>query len=160
MWRTTKDISMEIEATWADVVENLDETAGLARFAGPGGWNDADMLEACTPPPAFTTASKINRWVNLAHACLISMCCPPSRCALPHCCYWHSNFFKFVRTDGVCVAQVGSPGGSKLTYTEQRSHFALWAVIKSPLIIGADLRCIPINHDASQHSTVGTTLCS
>ncbi|CAK0783007.1 hypothetical protein CVIRNUC_006202 [Coccomyxa viridis] len=80
MWRTTKDISMEIEATWADVVENLDETAGLARFAGPGGWNDADMLE------------------------------------------------------------VGSPGGSKLTYTEQRSHFALWAVIKSPLIIGADLR--------------------
>lgn len=36
---------MEIEATWADVVENLDETAGLARFAGPGGWNDADMLE-------------------------------------------------------------------------------------------------------------------
>ena len=47
MWRTTKDISMEIEATWADVVENLDETAGLARFAGPGGWNDADMLEVC-----------------------------------------------------------------------------------------------------------------
>lgn len=45
-WRTTKDISMEIEATWADVLENLDETAGLARFAGPGGWNDADMLEA------------------------------------------------------------------------------------------------------------------
>ena len=64
MWRTTKDISMEIEATWADVVENLDETAGLARFAGPGGWNDADMLEACTSPPAFTTASKLNRWVN------------------------------------------------------------------------------------------------
>jgi alpha-galactosidase len=44
-WRTTKDISMEIEATWPDIVENLDETAGLARFAGPGGWNDADMLE-------------------------------------------------------------------------------------------------------------------
>ena len=36
--------------------------------------------------------------------------------------------------------QVGSPGGSKLTYTEQRSHFALWAIVKSPLIIGADLR--------------------
>ncbi len=40
---------MEIEATWADVVENLDETAGLARFAGPGGWNDADMLEVQSP---------------------------------------------------------------------------------------------------------------
>lgn len=37
---------------------------------------------------------------------------------------------------------MGSPGGSKLTYTEQRAHFALWAIIKSPLIIGADLRCV------------------
>ena len=64
MWRTTKDISMEIEATWADVVENLDEIAGLARFAGPGGWNDADMLEACTPPPAFIPTSRLDRWVN------------------------------------------------------------------------------------------------
>ena len=36
---------------------------------------------------------------------------------------------------------MGSPGGSALTYTEQRAHFALWAIIKSPLIIGADLRC-------------------
>lgn len=60
MWRTTKDISMEIEATWADVVENLDETAGLARFAGPGGWNDADMLEVCSP-------------VCLAIACQLAM---------------------------------------------------------------------------------------
>ena len=54
MWRTTKDISMEIEATWADVVENLDETAGLARFAGPGGWNDADMLEVCSAQASVT----------------------------------------------------------------------------------------------------------
>lgn len=36
---------------------------------------------------------------------------------------------------------MGSPGGSGLTFTEQRAHFALWAIIKSPLIIGADLRC-------------------
>ena len=56
MWRTTKDISMEIEATWADVVENLDETAGLARFAGPGGWNDADMLEVCSASASLTSA--------------------------------------------------------------------------------------------------------
>ena len=41
-----------------------------------------------------------------------------------------------------CAMQVGGPGGSKLTYTEQRSHFALWAIIKSPLILGADLRYI------------------
>ena len=60
MWRTTKDISMEIEATWADVVENLDETAGLARFAGPGGWNDADMLEVCSAVASVTSAPAKN----------------------------------------------------------------------------------------------------
>lgn len=37
--------------------------------------------------------------------------------------------------------QVGKPVGQKLSHTEQRAHFALWALIKSPLIIGCDLRC-------------------
>ena len=36
---------------------------------------------------------------------------------------------------------MGGPGGSKLTWEEQRAHFALWAIIKTPLLIGADLRC-------------------
>ncbi|KAK9812150.1 hypothetical protein WJX73_000379 [Symbiochloris irregularis] len=82
MWRTTKDISLDIAATWPGILENLDSTARLARYAGPGGWNDADMLE------------------------------------------------------------VGPPGNAKLTLAEQRAHFALWAVIKSPLIIGADLKLL------------------
>ena len=30
-------------------------------------------------------------------------------------------------------------GNGNLTYSEQRSHFALWAIMKSPLIIGTDL---------------------
>ena len=30
--------------------------------------------------------------------------------------------------------------GNRLSQTEQRAHFALWALVKSPLIIGADLR--------------------
>lgn len=44
MWRTSKDISLSIEATWPGILENLDSTARLARFAGPGGWNDAGKL--------------------------------------------------------------------------------------------------------------------
>ncbi len=48
----------------------------------------------------------------------------------------------------VLCLQVGDPGGKALTYTEQRSHFALWALIKSPLLIGADLRC-DCNHRAT-----------
>ena len=41
-WRTTADI----DASWMSVLANLDNSVGLARFAGPGGWNDLDMLEA------------------------------------------------------------------------------------------------------------------
>ena len=40
-WRTHADISLTIEADWRGVIDNLDAMAGLARFAGPGGWNDA-----------------------------------------------------------------------------------------------------------------------
>ena len=35
------------------------------------------------------------------------------------------------------TAQVGNEG---LTYAEQRAHFALWAIMKSPLLLGCDLR--------------------
>lgn len=31
-------------------------------------------------------------------------------------------------------------GNGELTLGEQRAHFALWALLKSPLLIGADLR--------------------
>ena len=44
-WRATQDISLDIMATWGTVMNNLEGTKGLARFAGPGAWNDADMLE-------------------------------------------------------------------------------------------------------------------
>ena len=48
-WRTTQDISLAIQATWGTVMDNLDGTTQLARFAGPGAWNDADMLEVNAP---------------------------------------------------------------------------------------------------------------
>lgn len=74
-WRTTVDI----EPTWSSIMVNLDSTVGLARFAGPGAWNDPDMLEV---------------------------------------------------------------GNGDLTLGEQRAHFALWAVLKAPLLVGADLRTL------------------
>lgn len=33
-------------------------------------------------------------------------------------------------------------GNGQLTVGEQRTHFALWALLKSPLLIGADVRSI------------------
>lgn len=69
----------DIQANWESIVKILDGNHGLSRFAGQGGWNDADMLEV---------------------------------------------------------------GNGQLTVGEQRTHFALWALLKSPLLIGADIRSI------------------
>ncbi len=41
LWRTTGDISDR----WQSFVRLLDQQVGLEKFAGPGGWNDPDMLE-------------------------------------------------------------------------------------------------------------------
>ncbi|KAJ9533678.1 hypothetical protein QJQ45_026749, partial [Haematococcus lacustris] len=63
-----------------EILHCADSTIGLAKFAGPGGWNDPDMLEV---------------------------------------------------------------GNGALSVGQQRAHFALWAVLKAPLLIGADLRRLP-----------------
>lgn len=71
-WRTTGDINNNYKSfIWI-----LDQQVGLSRYAGPGGWNDPDMLE------------------------------------------------------------VGNGG---MTFDEYQSHFALWAALKSPLLIGCGL---------------------
>ena len=41
LWRTTGDI----QANWQSIYSILNEQAGLAKYAGPGHWNDPDMLE-------------------------------------------------------------------------------------------------------------------
>ncbi|KAJ0018614.1 hypothetical protein Pint_11018 [Pistacia integerrima] len=40
-WRTTGDI----KDTWDSVTSNADQNDQWASFAGPGGWNDLEMLE-------------------------------------------------------------------------------------------------------------------
>jgi len=41
VWRTTGDISDR----WESFTRLLDQQVGLEKYAGPGGWNDPDMLE-------------------------------------------------------------------------------------------------------------------
>ena len=82
-WRVGGDI----QNGFANIMQALNGANAipqLARYAGPGGWNDMDMLEVG---------------------------------ALP------SNF---------------SWGGPGLSVAEARSHFTLWSVLKSPLMLGAD----------------------
>ena len=77
-WRTTGDINN----SWKSMKDNIIRNAKYPDSAGPGAWNDPDMLE------------------------------------------------------------VGVTAGEGMTLAEERSHFALWAFTKSPLIIGADLSII------------------
>ncbi|CAN1809113.1 unnamed protein product [Linum perenne] len=74
-WRTTGDISDK----WEKMVHRADENDKWASYAGPGGWNDPDMLE------------------------------------------------------------VGNGG---MTTDEYIAHFSIWALAKSPLIIGCDVRAM------------------
>lgn len=71
-WRTTDDI----KDTWTSVEMILDQQAGLSNYAGPGAWNDPDMLE------------------------------------------------------------VGNGG---MTNNQYYVHFAMWCLLKAPLLIGNDL---------------------
>lgn len=43
-WRTTAGVANGPLATWEDILRVLDNSAGLGRFAGPGGWNNLDLL--------------------------------------------------------------------------------------------------------------------
>lgn len=72
-WRTTGDIS----DSWSSMIGRADQNNMWASYAGPGGWNDPDMLE------------------------------------------------------------VGNGG---MTSTEYETHFSLWCLMKSPLLIGCDVR--------------------
>jgi len=81
LWRTTSDIRNIYEGTvnWGGlgIVNIIDKQADLWSYAGPGHWNDPDMLE------------------------------------------------------------VGNEG---LTYSENVTHFSMWAMLAAPLMAGNDLR--------------------
>lgn len=72
-WRTTDDI----QNSWKSVLRNIDYNNQYAAYAGPGGWNDPDIMEV---------------------------------------------------------------GNGVLTEDEDVAHFSLWAISKSPLLIGCDVR--------------------
>lgn len=68
MWRTTADIA----PNWLSVVGIIDSQADLAQYAGPGGWNDPDMLQVgnggMTPDEV---RSHVGMWAMLAAPLMI-----------------------------------------------------------------------------------------
>lgn len=68
LWRTTGDITPH----WLSVIGIIDSQADLAEYAGPGGWNDPDMLQVgngeMTPEEV---RSHVGMWAMLAAPLMI-----------------------------------------------------------------------------------------
>src|SRR5262249_14688461 len=63
MWRTTGDIS----PSWNRIMRILDSQKGMAKYQGPGGWNDPDMLEVGVSPLTDTESqAHFTMWAMLS----------------------------------------------------------------------------------------------
>ncbi|MFH8342870.1 glycoside hydrolase family 27 protein [Streptomyces sp. AM6-12] len=63
MWRTTGDIS----DSYSSMLSNFHTNVQLAEYAGPGGWNDPDMLEVGNGGMSFTEdRSEFSLWAEMA----------------------------------------------------------------------------------------------
>jgi alpha-galactosidase len=73
LWRTTGDIypcfdCKQDHGTWYQwgVLQILDQQEGLRKYAGPGHWNDPDMLEVGNGMPANEDRAHFSLWCLLA----------------------------------------------------------------------------------------------
>jgi len=108
-WRTTGDIAND----WGSVVSIADANDRWHEYAGPGGWNDPDMLQVGTSTRNGNGEGDNNNNGN-------------------------GNGNGGGNNNGN-----GGGGGSGLTLSEQRAHFTLWCLMKAPLLLANDLRSIP-----------------
>ncbi|WP_347160071.1 glycoside hydrolase family 27 protein [Pontibacter chitinilyticus] len=73
LWRTTGDIyncfdCIEDHGSWKSwgVMQILDKQEGLRQYAGPGHWNDPDMLEVGNGMPANEDRAHFSMWCMIA----------------------------------------------------------------------------------------------
>ena len=62
LWRTSTDI----QPNFTSMLNNFHTTVGLASSAGPGAWNDPDMLEIGNGMSATENQSEFSLWAELA----------------------------------------------------------------------------------------------
>ena len=131
-WRTTRDI----EPSWLSMLHNLDNSVGLARYAGPGGWNDPDMLEV------GSAWGRVGWGEGGAGGKAGGLAPAPARAELPERARAPMPPTPHPASPPSLQVGVVPASGGGLKPQEERAHFALWALLKAPLIIGADLRHI------------------
>ncbi|MFG2043560.1 glycoside hydrolase family 27 protein [Dactylosporangium sp. NPDC048998] len=62
LWRTTADLA----PTYASLLAVFHATVGLGGYAGPGGWNDPDMLEVGNGMTATEDRAELSLWAAMA----------------------------------------------------------------------------------------------
>jgi alpha-galactosidase len=62
LWRTTGDI----QANFGSMLNNFHINVGLAQYAGPGAWNDPDMLEIGNGMSNVENQSEFSLWAEMA----------------------------------------------------------------------------------------------
>ncbi len=62
LWRTTDDIN----ASYGSMLSNFHQNVVLASFAGPGGWNDPDMLEVGNGMSFTEDRAEMSLWAEMA----------------------------------------------------------------------------------------------
>jgi len=98
LWRTTwdsRDVWRSANKNLTGIMDIFDQQEGLEQYAGPGGWNDPDLL--------------------------------------------------MVGLNGKGKSSSVNGRFKGCTFTEYRTHFALWCMIAAPLILNSDLRVIDKN---------------
>ena len=73
LWRTTGDI----QANWNSIYSILNEQQGLAMYAGPGHWNDPDMLEVGNGTKRGDSVRYLSLAENRSHFSMWAMLAAP-----------------------------------------------------------------------------------
>lgn len=138
-WRTGRDLFaawdehharevLRLPQLLQSVLTAVEGQANLAQYAGPGGFNDPDMLVVgIDGMSAYGMVNKCPDHLPLG-ACISAGGAPDK------------GFMPLPNNTGEYVTREvwGKVGG--LTHTEQRSVFSFWCMLSAPLILGNDPR--------------------
>lgn len=120
LWRTTGDI----KPNWDRIYTILEQQAGLARYAGPGHWNDPDMLEVGNGTLSLAeNRSHFSMWAMLASPLLAGN-------DLPH----MTPEIRAILTDRDVIAIDQDPMGKEATRVYADGEVEVWT---RPLAGGA-----------------------
>jgi alpha-galactosidase len=112
-WRTTGDI----EARWQSVYDILEQQKGLATYAGPGHWNDPDMLEVGNGKLSLAeNRTHFSMWAMLAAPLLAGNDLPNMKPEI-----------KQILTNRNVIAINQDPLGQQAHYVYSKGEVEVWA---------------------------------